>query len=104
MTEYPKDIIHKLFLYTARQSNIIFGDPNQIYPSVGRNELSILISKCSDLGDDDSLSLIFSKYDVDSILDNSADVKMPEEDVKKAEEDFIAFMRIIHPDFMKDKD
>ena len=97
MTDYPKNILNKVFLYTARQLDIIFGIPNKIFPTVNRAELSILINKCCDLGDDDSLSLIMNKYDVDAILDVSTDVIMPEEDVKKSRRRFLVFCETYTP-------
>ena len=95
-----EEIINRLAKYSPRRLDIIFSEPEDLdkYPS--KNELKGLIDYCDSIFDFDALSLINSKYDLSFLnKEEQIEIKVSAEEIEKAKQDFIAFMRQINPSF-----
>ena len=95
-----EEIIARLNMYSPRRLDIIFSEPEDLKQYPTENELKELLDLCNKLYDYDALSLINSKYDL-SFLDkeDEIEIKVSTEEIEKAKQDFIAFMRQINPSF-----
>ena len=95
-----EEIIARLSKYSPRRLDIIFSEPEDLDKYPTENELKELIDLCNKLYDFDALSLINSKYDL-SFLDEPVEIKIKvtKEEREKAKNDFIAYMKQIHPSF-----
>ena len=100
-----KEIIARLNMYSPRRLDIIFSEPEDSKQYPTENELKELLDLCNKLYDYDALSLINSKYDL-SFLDkeDEIEIKVSVEEIEKAKQDFIAFMRQIHLSFRLESD
>lgn len=95
-----EEIISRLTKYSPRRLDIIFSDPEDLDKYPAESELKALIDYCNSIFDYDALSLINSKYDL-SFLDKEEkiEIKVSAEEIEKAKQDFIAFMRQINSSF-----
>ena len=94
-----KDLLMKTFLYTHRQLDILYADQDKLDRQPSKLELRRLVDLCNKLYDSDALSILNEKYDLSEIFDDDEMEPVTLEQRKKAEENFIAFMQRVHPDF-----
>lgn len=93
------EIFRLLPMYTPRQIDVILCDPGDLDRPIGKSEMKKLIACCDKLGDADTISKLYSKYDVSSYINEPEQHHLSDEEYKSIEEDIEVWMRRFSPDY-----
>ncbi len=94
-----EQLIQLSAIFTPRQLDILYGDIGKLSRQPDKWELRVLVNKCNELADFDTLSLLNSRFDLSDIFDTGEMDPVSPEKIAEAEKTFVAFMKSINPDF-----
>ena len=86
-------------MYTPRQVDVILCDPDDLTRPIKKAEMKKLIERCDKLGDADTISKLYSKYDVVSYINEPEKHILTEAEYKNIEEEIEVWMRRFFPDY-----